>query len=753
MAADSAATIVVSCKQTRFHIANADERELNIDGLNITVVSGDQQQGTTAKPKGKAKSKAKADGNEILVDANLRLKAGQRYALVGRNGTGKSTLLRAISDKLIPGIPEETRISILQQTSTEDVTDEVGASEIAQDSTQGVTVLEQVIGKATAKDELQREIDILAKGIGNTADSLGALRALRQVQHDRLEKQHFILDKNYRLRSGDRGLQAKKALTAFEKTLAVENNRFAEKDEDISAETLEKETQEAVDMLAELQLQVEPSRLAETESRAKKILAGLGFSEAYMNKTVSSLSGGWQMRTSLATVLLSETDILILDEPTNFLDLMGIIWLERYLRSLEDLPDAPTLILVSHDRDFISLCTDLLILKEKSLTYYHGDLPSYEAAAAEKKQHLTKVKEAQDKQRAHIQETISRNMREGKKNNDENRIRQAKSRQKKLDDRWGLQTNEKGHRFKLNRDLAGFHLTARAELEVPPEERAVAIALPDPPDLRFPGALISVEGAVFRYPRTQVDVLRGVDLSVAMGDRVGILGLNGAGKSTLVRLLVGETQPTRGPGGGGAVQHHPRLRLGYYSQHAVPALLATGRADPGLTALSLLMREVDAELLGEGDVRALLASLGLAGRTASDVPLARLSGGQLARCELARILWRRPQCLVLDEVTTHLDYETVGALRSALASWDGAVVLVSHDRWFVRGVVEGIVDDENVLEDDEDADEDDAGAGGAGVSRRRTVYSLRNGKLHLLGGGVQDFETSMEKKVKKLLKD
>lgn len=198
-------------------------------------------------------------------------------------------------------------------------------------------------------------------------------------------------------------------------------HRQEQKDEEIPNETLEAEIQEATDLLAELQVQVESSKIADIESRANKILAGLGFSEAYKSKAVSELSGGWKMRTALATALLQETDILILDEPTNFLDLLGIIWLQRYLQSLEDLPDPPTLILVSHDRDFTSLCTDLLIIKDKDLVYFHGDFPMYESTMAEKKLHLTKVKEAKDKQKAHISATIQRNLREGKKNDDENR--------------------------------------------------------------------------------------------------------------------------------------------------------------------------------------------------------------------------------------------------------------------------------------------------------------------------------------------
>ena len=482
-----------------------------------------------------------------------------------------------------------------------------------------------------------------------------------------------------------------------------------------------------------------------------------------MAKPAASLSGGWRMRSALAAALLQETDILILDEPTNFLDLLGIIWLQRYLQALSDAtdPPPPTLILVSHDRDFIGLCTDLLIIKEKGLTYFHGDLATYEAAQSEKRLHLTKVKEAQDKQKAHMQETIRHNMAQGRKADDTNKIRQAKSRQKRLDDRWGLQVSSKGTRFKLSRDMVGWHHSAREAIDVPQEERGLSVTLPEPPDLRFPGPLISLEDVTFRYPAPRGSkastlpppTLQDVTLTVGMGDRIGILGLNGAGKSTLIRLLVDEAKPTRG-----TVTKHPRLKLGYYSQHAVEALQTLARAAGGsggedattpLTALALLTREVQGEL-DEGEVRGLLGSLGLPGRTASDVPIAKLSGGQLVRCELARILWRRPHCLVLDEVTTHLDYETVTALREALRDWEGAVVLVSHDRWFMRGAIEGLLDESGSGGEDDDGASD---GGSDGKLTRRIVYRLRAGKLTALDGGVQEFEDSMEKRVRKLLSD
>ncbi|KAK2000134.1 ABC transporter [Colletotrichum falcatum] len=740
MASESVATILCTSKQTRFNIQNADHRELDIDGLNIAVTSSE-------KSAAKGKSKARSDGTEILVDAKLRLKAGQRYALVGRNGSGKSTLLKAIAEKLIPGIPEAARISLLRQTNPTDANPNLRPSHHTADASacgQGHGVLEHVIEQATAKSDVEQEIRALSDAI-NSTDPYSPVRAVRAVRHDRNQKRFFREDKNARLRSGDRGLAARKALKAFEKTVAESQKILEQSQDEISAETIKIETQEALDMLADLRLQVDPSMVAEIESRAKRILTGLGFSEAYMSKPVSSLSGGWRMRTALSISLLQETDILILDEPTNFLDLLGIIWLQRHLEALGDADDAPTLIIVSHDRDFVTICTDLLILKEKGLTYFHGDLPTYEASQLERKIWLTKMKDSQDKQKAHIQQSIVNNIKAGKAHDDQNKLRQAKSRQKKLDDRWGLQVSAKGGRFKLNRDLVGYHLTARDEIDIPQGERPVSLVLPGPPGLRFPGPLISVEKATFRYPLAKSKakttaaptVLQDINLSVHMGDRVGILGLNGAGKSTLVKLLVNETNATSG-----TVISHPRLKLGYYSQNAVEALQEKGLADLSVTALSLLTEEVGGEL-DEGQLRGVLGSLGLAGRIASDIPLGKLSGGQLVRCELARLLWQRPHCLILDEVTTHLDYETVTAMRESLKGWEGAVVIVSHDRWFMRGVVE---DSAEGFDSEEEGEEE------AVPRRRRLVYELRAGVMSQLEGGVTEFENSVAKKAARLLK-
>ncbi len=449
------------------------------------------------------------------------------------------------------------------------------------------------------------------------------------------------------------------------------------------------------------------------------------------------------MRTNLASALLQPTDILILDEPTNFLDLLGIIWLQRFLLQLRDSsPNSPTVVLVSHDRDFINtVCQELIILRDHTLTYFRGDLTTYDASLRDKNLYLLRMKDAKEKQKAHIQQTIQQNIKQGKAAGDDNKLRQAKSRQKKLDDRMGMEKSASGGRFKLNRDLPGYHFTNRAEIDVPTDEKGVSLTLPPAPDLRFPGPLASLEKVSFSYPAVKKSktpmpvILQDVDLTVHMGDRIGVMGLNGSGKSTVINLLTSTTKPTKG-----SVSVHPRLRMGYYSQHSVEELQVLWHTNPELTALSLLTLDVEGEL-DEGELRALLGSLGLPGRTASDVPMNKLSGGQLVRLALARLLWKRPQLLVLDEITTHLDFYTVSALAEALGGWNGAVVCVSHDRWFVRRVVEGITDEEG---DEEASDEEEE-------SRRRIVYLVRKGKMEGLKDVVTGFEGSLEKRVGKFM--
>ncbi|KAJ5226429.1 hypothetical protein N7468_007654 [Penicillium chermesinum] len=750
----SAPTILATCKQTRFHLlddAPSSEvrtgqgthsgwiviltfAKIDVEGLSITVTSKPLDPDDASKPKGKGKSKVMLSGQELITDGHLRLKGGIHYGLLGRNGTGKSTLLRAMAEKLIPGIPHATRVAILQQTQD----DSEGSYGLSLEK----TVLDAVLSSDTTRNEMVKTANFLSKAFEDN-DPLGPVRAIRKVKHEQAQKRLFLADKNANLKSGARGLVARKDLKAAELNLESMQRLLEQDLEAVDAETIQADTQEAVEELHNLQSRLEDMKLADVEKEARRVLAGLGFKEDSLGKKVSTLSGGWRMRCMLASVLVQVPDVMILDEPTNFLDLLGVVWLETYLKLLRESSET-TVLLVSHDRDFINaVCEEIVILRDQKLNYFRGNLAAYEQDFEEQRLYLSRMKEAQERQKVHMEASIRENMKVGKRTGDENKLRQAKSRQKRVEDRVGLQVGANGSRFKLSRDMPGYHFTSRPEIEVPVEERGATMRLPDPTELRFPGPLVSLEGITFQYKKTERIILDNVNLTVHMGDRVGIMGLNGSGKSTLIGVLTGNLSSPKGK-----VTTHSRLKTGYYSQHSVEELQDLGRSQAGLTALGLLMAETGSSL-GEGEVRALLSSMGLAGRTVSDVPVAKLSGGQLVRLALARIVWNAPQLLILDEITTHLDYHTVTALATALSSFEGALLVVSHDRFLVRSVVEGKRDMEHKLDEEFEGLEEEETE--PSKSRRRSVYVVKAGKLNEQANGVDQFEQSLVKRVQKML--
>ncbi|OGM51206.1 hypothetical protein ABOM_000043 [Aspergillus bombycis] len=751
----SAPTILASCKQTRFHLLDDNPSpEIDIEGLSITVTSAHDSADDAPKTKSKGKYKAKATGRELISDGHLRLKGGIHYGLIGRNGTGKSTLLRAMAEKLIPGIPHPTRIAILQQTQDQDDSGSTYGLNLEK------TVLESVLGSDEARNEAVRLADVLAKSF-ETEDPLEPVHAFRKIRYEQAGKKLFLAQKNANLKSGARGLQARKDVKVAESKLESTEELLSQGPDAIDAEAVQVDTQEAAEMLQNLQAQLEdvypppaptPApqphlsrwiqliviklKLADIENEARRILRGLGFKEETLQRKVATLSGGWRMRCMLASVLIQKPDVMILDEPTNFLDLLGVVWLENYLQQLRETSET-TILFVSHDKEFVNaVCEEIVILRDQKLNYFRGNLTAYEKYHEEQKLYLGRMKEAQERQIAHMEATIRENIKIGKKTNDENKLRQAKSRQKKVDDRMGLQVGPNGVRFKLSRDLV------RPEIVVPTDERGASMSLPDATALRFPGPLVSLEGITFQYKRNEPGILDDINMVVHIGDRVGIMGLNGSGKTTLIRILTGQLIPSKGK-----VTTHSRLKMGYYGQHSVEELQERGREEPSLTALSLLMTEADGSL-NEGAVRGLLSSMGLQGRIASDVPVSKLSGGQLVRLALARIVWSAPQLLILDEVTTHLDFHTVTALATALSSFNGAIILVSHDRFLIRSVVEGKRDTEHRLDDDFEGLEEETEES---TARSRAVYVVKAGKLNKQSNGVEQFEQSLVKRVQKML--
>lgn len=578
----------------------------------------------------------------------------------------------------------------------------------------------------------------------NQSEGLDLTKTLREIELKRAEEDLFVADKIARLRSGARGFDARKFLRVQEK--ATEDARLALEalSLDANGSHTDDDAQKALDMQSSLQAELDVLPVRDVEAKAKSVLAGLGFTDERLSSKVSTLSGGWRMRCQLAAALLQTADVLILDEPTNFLDMLGMLWLQRYLEDLRDTSPDTAVVLVSHDRDFVNAtCDELMILRDKQLVYFQGNLDSYEKSISREVLRMGRMKEAQDRQIAHMTKTVANSIQQGKKTGDDNKLRQAKSRQKKLDERMGMEVSAKGGRFKLNRDLAGYHLSNRDAIEVPKEEEAVSLRFPPAPEMRFQSSLISLEGVSYRYPKTAKSALQEVNLIVHPGDRIGLLGLNGAGKTTLVQLLTSTLIPTSG-----SLQAYPRLNVGFYSQHTVDDLAKKGAADLNLTALSMLQLEASEKSISmeEQDARKLLAGTGLVGRTVSDTPVAKLSGGQLVRLALCLLFLDPPHVFILDEPSTHLDLATVSALARALQQYDAAVVLVSHDRFMIRTIIEGEPVDPD---DSEDEDADHGRHDDDEEHRKRVVYEVRAGKIKHLDGGIGAWETRLEKKLTK----
>ncbi|KAK3695957.1 hypothetical protein LTR37_018252 [Vermiconidia calcicola] len=502
------------------------------------------------------------------------------------------------------------------------------------------------------------------------------------------------------------------------------------------------ESQQAVDLLAEVQSTLEVMGSSSAEAKARSVLLGLGFSGDSIDQPMTRLSGGWRTRCSLARALCQSADLLLLDEPTNFLDLPSIIWLERYIQELDP---SITVIVVTHDRAFADdAAEELLVMRNLALERFRGNLSAYEIERVKNFKYLTRMKEAQDKQKKHMQSTIDQNVRAAKRAGDDKKLKQAASRKKKLDERMGMEVSAKGGRFKLNRDLPGYHTTNRAAIEVPDFDPPVRFTFPTTPsDLQFPGALLTMEHVTFAYPNNKkTPVLQDVSLTIHMGERIGIAGKNGSGKSTLVALATAGTngsttpmQPTSG-----TITRHTRARIGLYSQHSVEELDRVSFEKPESTALSHLIEYGGAELQ-EKDARALLSSVGLTGKTASDVPISLLSGGQKVRVAIAKLMYRPPHLLILDEVTTHLDSDAIEALIYALGNYEGAILVVTHDRFFMSCVVEG-ESPRSIARRYQPQDEDDSEELSEEESpiRQRTVYRMVKGRLKKLDGGMQQYE-------------
>ena len=372
-------------------------------------------------------------------------------------------------------------------------------------------------------------------------------------------------------------------------------------------------------------------------ARAARILVGLGFDEEMQGRPLDSYSGGWKMRVALAALLFSEPDLLLLDEPSNHLDLEATLWLENFLKAYRG-----TVVVISHERDLLNNVVDYILhLEGGKITLYPGGYDAIERQRAERLAQLESARVKQQAERENLQDYVARNSARA------STAKQAQSRAKAL---------------------------ARMQpIAAAIEDPSLAFAFPSPPELRPP--LITMDMASVGYGDTPV--LKRVNLRIDPDDRLALLGRNGNGKTTLARLIAAQLAPMEG-----AMASSSKMNVGYFTQYQVEELDIT---DTPLDHMTRVMKGAT-----PGAVRAQLGRFGFSGERATQ-KVGSLSGGERARLALALITRDAPHLLILDEPTNHLDVDSREALVHALNDYSGAVVIVSHDRHMIELVADRLV--------------------------------------------------------------
>ncbi|KAF9569787.1 P-loop containing nucleoside triphosphate hydrolase protein [Agrocybe pediades] len=493
--------------------------------------------------------------NRILSGAQLTLAHGRRYGLIGRNGVGKSTLLRQIAMREVP-IPAHITILFVEQ-------------EIIGDDT---TAIDSVLKADVWRDHLMKE------------------QALLDAKLAELESE------------GD-------------------DKRFEDAREELSTR------------LSEVHARLSDMDAASGPARAASLLAGLGFYEADQQRPTKSFSGGWRMRLALARALFVKPALLLLDEPSNHIDLNALAWLEDYLQTWPG-----TLLVVSHDRAFLdAVATDIVHQHSGRLDYYKGNFTQFYSTKSERDKNLRKEYDTQMEYRKHLQAFI---------------------------DRWRYNANRAAQaqmKIKILEKLP--------DLQPPEQEETEQFKFPETEKISPP--LLQMNEVTFGYTPDKI-ILKNVNFDVGLDSRIAMVGANGAGKSTLIKLLTGELNPM-----GGHVTRNGRLRIGYFAQHHVDAL------DPSLSPVAFLASKFPGRT--EQEYRQHLGNFQISGMTGLQL-IGTLSGGQKSRVAFALLSLQKPHVLLLDEPTNHLDIEGLDALMVALQKWNGGVIIISHDEKFITTV-------------------------------------------------------------------
>ena len=410
------------------------------------------------------------------------------------------------------------------------------------------------------------------------------------------------------------------------------------------------DTERAALMIESEQEGLDPDRMAEVHerliaidaytapARASRILVGLGFDEEMQGKPLDSFSGGWKMRVALASLLFSQPDLLLLDEPSNHLDLEATLWLENFLKGYPAM-----MVVISHERDLLNNVVDhILHLDNGQVTLYSGGYDSFERQRAERAAQLAAAKASQDAQRAKLQEYVARNSARA------STAKQAQSRAKAL---------------------------ARMQpIAAMAEDPTLSFDFPSPEELKPP--LVTLDLASVGYTAGK-PILERLNLRIDPDDRIALLGRNGNGKTTLARLLAAQLTPMEG-----AMSSSGKMRVGYFTQYQVEEL------DGDDTPLEHMTQQMKGA--SPGAVRAQLGRFGFSGAKAT-TKVGKLSGGERARLALALITRDAPHMLILDEPTNHLDVDAREALVQALNEYEGTVVLVSHDRHMLELTADRLV--------------------------------------------------------------
>lgn len=406
--------------------------------------------------------------------------------------------------------------------------------------------------------------------------------------------------------------------------------------------------------LAELESALTDAGHWSAESRAEQLLAGLGFAPETWDKTVSEFSGGWQVRLSIARALMKPSDLLLLDEPTNHLDLDAMVWLERWLSAYQG-----TVLLISHDTEFLNnIARVILHFEQHKLQRYRGNYESFVEQQAERLSQHEQAYAKQQKEIQHMQSFIDRFKAKATK------AKQAQSRVKALN---------------RMQKLAPLQLSSGISFSLPQPEQ-----MPDP--------LIIIDKIDLGYEPTQ-PILKNVSMMIRAGARIGMLGVNGAGKSTFIKSLVGELEPLSG-----TIKTAKGVNIAYFAQQQLDML------DPQATPLLHMIRIAPNER--EQSLRDYLGGFGFIGEQALS-KVEPFSGGEKARLALALLVWKKPNLLLLDEPSNHLDVDMREALARALTQFEGSILLVSHDRHLLRSTTDEfmIVADGSISEFDGDLDD------------------------------------------------